>query len=78
MNWETVPDRPAAPYVIHGIPGLRERAGSSLGTTRWVTIDQQMVTAFAELSGDRQWIHVDPEQAAQGPTARRSRTGSSP
>jgi len=26
-----------------------------------------MVTAFAEISGDRQWIHVDPERAEQGP-----------
>jgi acyl dehydratase len=53
--------------VIHGPSGLRQRAGSSLGVSRWVTIDQLMVTAFAELSGDRQWIHVDPERAAQGP-----------
>jgi acyl dehydratase len=29
-----------------------------------------MVTAFAELSGDRQWIHVDPERARQGPFGR--------
>jgi acyl dehydratase len=54
-------------YVIHGPAGLRQRAGSSLGVSKWVTIDQGMVTAFAELTGDRQWIHVDPERAAQGP-----------
>lgn len=54
-------------YVIHGPSGLRERAGSSLGVSGWVTIDQEMVTAFAELTGDRQWIHVDPERAGQGP-----------
>ena len=67
MNTETVPDRPASPYVIDGIPGLLERAGSPLGTSRWVTVDQEMVTAFAELSGDRQWIHIDPDRAGQSP-----------
>jgi len=54
-------------YVIHGPGGFRQYAGKSLGVSRWVTIDQGMVTAFAELSGDRQWIHVDPQRAAQGP-----------
>jgi acyl dehydratase len=67
MNAETLADQPASPYAIHGVAGLRERAGSSLGTSRWVTIDQEMVTTFAYLSGDRQWIHIDPERARQGP-----------
>jgi hypothetical protein len=60
-------DTDVTPYVIHGVAGLRERAGSALGTSRWVTIDQEMVTTFAHLSGDRQWIHIDPERARQGP-----------
>jgi len=67
MNVDTLSDRPASPYVIHGFSGLRERVGSHLGTSRWVTIDQEMVTTFAELTGDRQWIHVDPERAKEGP-----------
>ena len=67
MNVDTLSDRPASPYVIHGVTGLRERAGSSLGASRWVTVDQQMVTTFAELTGDRQWIHVDPDRAKKGP-----------
>jgi acyl dehydratase len=54
-------------FVIHGPGELRQRAGSSLGVSDWVTIDQEMVTAFAELSGDRQWIHVDPDRAKKGP-----------
>ena len=66
MSAETMSDRPASPYVIDGVAGLHERVGSSLGTSRWVTIDQEMVTTFAELSGDRQWIHVEPERASQG------------
>jgi acyl dehydratase len=38
-----------------------------LGTSDWVTIDQEQVNRFAEATYDRQWIHVDPEAAAKGP-----------
>ena len=39
-----------------------------LGVTGWHPIDQGTVDRFADLTGDRQWIHVDPERArAQGP-----------
>lgn len=33
----------------------------------WITIDQQRVDNFAEATDDRQWIHIDPARAAQGP-----------
>ena len=33
----------------------------------WVTIEQRAIEQFAEATGDHQWIHVDPEKAAQGP-----------
>jgi acyl dehydratase len=42
-------------------------AGTELGTSQWHTIDQERVDLFAEATGDRQWIHVDPERAASGP-----------
>ncbi|MDF9716786.1 MaoC family dehydratase [Nocardioides sp. ChNu-153] len=42
-------------------------AGEELGTSEWVTIDQQRVDTFAEATGDHQWIHVDAERAAAGP-----------
>lgn len=42
-------------------------AGEHLGFSDWLTVDQDMVDAFAETTGDRQWIHVDPERAASGP-----------
>ena len=67
MNTDTLSDQPVSPYVIQGVGGLKERAGSSLGVSRWVTVDQEMVTTFADLTGDRQWIHVDPERARHGP-----------
>ncbi|MGQ0846430.1 MAG: MaoC family dehydratase [Sporichthyaceae bacterium] len=42
-------------------------AGSELGASDWVSIDQKRIDAFAEATGDHQWIHVDPERAAAGP-----------
>jgi acyl dehydratase len=41
--------------------------GATLGPTSWHEITQARVDAFAEATGDRQWIHVDPERAAAGP-----------
>lgn len=60
-------DTSAGPLVIQGIDGLRERAGTALGVSEWVTIDQESVNTFAKLTGDEQWIHVDPERAKDGP-----------
>lgn len=55
------------PLVIAGVQGLLDREGQDLGVSGWVTIDQEMVTTFAELTGDTQWIHVDPDRAREGP-----------
>ena len=38
-----------------------------LGTSDWETIDQKQIDLFAEATHDHQWIHVDPDMAAQGP-----------
>lgn len=38
---------------------------TELGTTGWQLIDQRRIDAFAELSGDHQWIHVDPDRARE-------------
>ena len=45
------------------IAGLGERVGQELGVSDWVTIDQESINAFANCTGDRQWIHVDVERA---------------
>jgi acyl dehydratase len=45
-----------------------EHAGErDLGATDWVTLDQDRINLFADATDDHQWIHVDPEAAAQGP-----------
>jgi acyl dehydratase len=41
--------------------------GKQLGSTEWLTIDQQRINLFADATGDHQWIHVDPERAKDGP-----------
>jgi acyl dehydratase len=53
--------------VFTSIEQLQGAAGSALGPTGWVTIEQGRVDAFAEATGDHQWIHVDVERARQGP-----------
>jgi acyl dehydratase len=37
--------------------------GRELGTSGWVTVDQDRIDRFAACTGDRQWIHVDVERA---------------
>lgn len=46
------------------LPG---HVGQSMGSSPWLLIDQARIDAFAEVTGDPQWIHVDPARAAQGP-----------
>ena len=41
--------------------------GESLGFSDWHKITQEQVNAFADATGDHQWIHVDVERAASGP-----------
>ena len=46
---------------------LEQSVGRDLGTSGWHEITQERIDLFAEATGDRQWIHVDPEAAARGP-----------
>jgi acyl dehydratase len=41
--------------------------GERFGPSSWVEISQDTIDAFAEATGDHQWIHVDAERAAAGP-----------
>jgi acyl dehydratase len=55
------------PRTINGIDGLRAHAGEDLGVSGWHDVTQADVDTFADLTGDRQWIHVDPERARETP-----------
>ena len=50
--------------TIKDLPGL---AGADLGSTDWITVTQADIDAFANATGDHQWIHVDPERAKDTP-----------
>lgn len=43
------------------------KAGETLGTSEWLTVDQDMIDKFAEATGDKQFIHVNPAMAAMTP-----------
>ena len=44
---------------------IRRHVGKEVGVSSWLTIDQQRIDEFAEATEDRQFIHVDPDTAAQ-------------
>ncbi len=50
---------------IATLADLRARAGQEVGTSDWLVIDQQRINAFADATGDHQWIHVEAERAAR-------------
>ena len=49
------------------IDAIKARVGSEVGVSDWLTIDQPRIEACADATEDRQFIHVDPETAAQTP-----------
>jgi acyl dehydratase len=53
--------------TITGLDELRAANGTELGVTDWHEVTQGEVDGFADVTGDHQWIHVDPERAAQSP-----------
>ena len=46
---------------------LLGKEGTRLDTSEWLTIEQSRIDAFADCTGDHQWIHVDPVRAKDGP-----------
>jgi len=50
-----------------GLDELRALAGADLGASDWFEVTQDRVNLFADATDDHQWIHIDPERAAQGP-----------
>ena len=41
--------------------------GAEFGPSSWIDVPQERIDAFADATGDHQWIHVDPARAAEGP-----------
>jgi acyl dehydratase len=53
--------------TINGIDELKAHAGEDLGVSGWHDVTQSEIDAFADATGDHQWIHVDPERARGTP-----------
>ncbi len=52
---------------VASIEDIRGRVGSEVGVSDWILVDQAAIDAFAEITQDHQFIHVDPEAAARTP-----------
>ena len=53
--------------TITGLDELKQAEGDDLGTSDWHEVTQDAVDAFADVTGDHQWIHVDAERAKETP-----------
>jgi acyl dehydratase len=53
----------AKPLIIADVASLDQFEGADLGSTDWHRVDQAQIDAFADATGDHQWIHVEPERA---------------
>jgi acyl dehydratase len=53
--------------VITSVDELKQLVGQETRVGDWHTVTQEEINAFAEATGDHQWIHVDPERAKSGP-----------
>jgi acyl dehydratase len=51
--------------IISGLDELRTYVGKEIGVSNWCEISQEMINAFADATGDHQWIHVDVARAKQ-------------
>jgi len=49
--------------VIEGLEQLRSLEGQEAGLSDWLTVTQEMIDRFADITNDHQWIHVDTERA---------------
>lgn len=53
--------------ILNDRDEIAAAAGTELGVSSWIEINQDRIDMFADATGDRQWIHVDAERAAEGP-----------
>ena len=53
--------------TISGLEDLRAKVGEELGVSDWHEVTQEAIDEFADVTGDHQFIHVDPERAKETP-----------
>lgn len=64
MGADMTNEAAASPNRIAGLPALVALTGQELGVSDWVVVDQARIQAFADATGDHQWIHLDAARAA--------------
>src|SRR3546814_16314878 len=52
---------------IASLDEITSKVGTAIGTTPWIEISQKDIDTFADVTGDHQFIHLDPEMAAKTP-----------
>ena len=52
---------------IASLEEIGTKVGSQIGASPWILVDQESIDTFADVTGDHQFIHVDPEAAARTP-----------
>lgn len=52
---------------VAALDEIRAKVGSEIGVSPWIEIGQQSIDTFADVTGDHQFIHIDPAAAAQTP-----------
>ena len=57
-------ERKGTPTPPAALAGL---VGTEVGVSRWILVDQARIDAFADITEDRQFIHIDPVAAARTP-----------
>src|SRR3982750_185093 len=53
--------------TLTGIDEVKAHVGQELGVSDWHEVTQEAINEFADVTGDHQWIHVDPERAKETP-----------
>jgi acyl dehydratase len=53
--------------TLTGLEEVKAHVGQELGVSDWHPVTQENIDRFAEVTGDDQWIHVDPERAKDSP-----------
>lgn len=54
---------PLPPLILETPGSLKEWVGREIGVTDWLPVGQDVIQRFADVTGDRQWIHVDEDRA---------------
>ena len=55
------------PRIISTLDEFENIVGEHLGYSDYLAVTQEKINLFADATGDHQWIHIDPERAADGP-----------